>query len=89
MEDILINELSYESKRVLDSFANVYQYICTRVNVFAVIESFHLANLSGVKILERLVRDSFQGRLRLIAAYNESYHVPEYIEPSWRVFWMK
>ena len=86
MEDILINELPYESKRVLDSFANVYQYICTRVKVFAVIESFHLANLSGVKILDRLVRDSFQGRLRLIAAYNESYHVPEYIEPSWHAF---
>jgi len=86
IEDILINELSYESKRMLDSLANIFQYICSKVQVFAVVESLHLANLSGIKVLQRLIKESFQGRFRFVAAYNESYQVPEYIETVWDAF---
>lgn len=86
VEDILINELPYESKRMLDSLVNIYKYIGSKVKLFIVIESLHLANLSGVKALQRLLAENYQGKFRLVAAYNESYNVPDYIEPVWKAF---
>ncbi len=86
MEDILINELSYESKRMLDSLVNIYKYICSKVKVFIVIESLHLTNLSGIKALHRLMNINCPGKFRLAATYNESYHIPGYIEADWNEF---
>ncbi len=86
VEDILINELSYESKRMLDSLVNIYRYICSKVRVFVVLESMHLANLSGVKALYRLMNVKCPGSFRLAATYNESYHIPGYIEADWKIF---
>ena len=82
----MIIEIAYESKRMLDSLANVYKYICSKIKLFVVIESQHLANLSGVKVLYNLMNENFHGTFRLVATYNESYHVPEYIEKTWKAF---
>ena len=83
MEDILINELAYEAKKVLVSISNVYKYICSKAKVFIVIENFHLANLSGVRCLHKLLSLHCRGNFRIFATYNDSYHVPEYIEGEW------
>ncbi len=86
VEDILINELKYEKKRVLDSLVNIYKYICTRTKLFVVIESLHLTNLSGISALHRLMVSQNRGRLRMFATYNESYQIPEYITGAWDNF---
>lgn len=86
VEDILINELPYEGKRMLDSLVNIYRYIGSKVKLFVVIESLHLANLSGVKALRRLMSENYQGQFRLVATYNDSYNAPGYIEPTWKAF---
>ena len=39
VEDIMIIEIAYESKRMLDSLVNVYKYICSKIKLFVVIES--------------------------------------------------
>ena len=85
-EDILLNELAYEGKKALISIGNIYKYICTRVKLLVVIENFHLANLSGVKALHKLMSVHCHGNFRMFATYNESYHVPDYIESEWRSF---
>lgn len=85
-EDILINELSYEGKRMLESLVNIYKYICSKVNLFIAIESLHLANMSGVKVLHKLMNMNCTGKFRLAATYNESYHIPGYIEVVWNEF---
>ncbi len=86
VEDILLNELGYEGKRMLDSLVNVYQYICSRVKIFVVLESIHLSNLSGVKALYRLMSVKCPGAFRVAATYNESYHIPSYIQTEWENF---
>lgn len=86
VEDILINELPYESKRMIDSIVNMYQYICSKTKVFVVIESIHLSKQSGILALNRLMNINCPGRFRLVATYNESYHIPEYILPNWNAF---
>lgn len=86
IEDIIINELPYEGKRMLDSIANIFKYICTRVKVLVVIESLHLSNLSGIKAIHRLMCDNYKGSFRIFATYNESYLIPDYIIPTWNEF---
>lgn len=86
IEDILINELPYESKRMLDSLVSMYQYICSKIKVFVVIESLHLCNLSGIKALQKLMAVNRPGKFRLAATYNESYNVPGYILNEWNAF---
>lgn len=86
VEDILINELSYEGKRMLDSLVNIYKYICSKVKLFVVIESLHLANLSGIKALSRLLNINCPGKFRLAATYNESYQIPGYVQEEWKLF---
>ena len=86
VEDILLNELGYEGKRMLDSLVNVYQYICSRVKIFVVLESIHLSNLSGIKALYRLMSVKCPGAFRVAATYNESYHIPGYIQAEWENF---
>ena len=76
----------YEGKRMLDSLGNIYRYIGSKVKLFVVIESLHLANLSGVKALHRLMSENYQGQFRLVATYNDSYNAPGYIEPTWKAF---
>ena len=86
VQDILINELYYESKRVLDSIVNIYKYICERVNLFIVIDGLHFCNYSGIKALHRLMNTRTQGGLRIVATYNESYNMLGYIIPAWNNF---
>lgn len=86
IQDILVNELYYESKRVLEAIVNIYKYICEKVNVFIVIESLHLSNYSGVKAVHSIMNNRLQGRLRLVATYNESYNMLGYILPVWNEF---
>lgn len=86
IEDILINELHYESKRMLDSIVNIYKYICSKIKLFVVIESLHLTNLSGIKALHKLMNINCPGKFHLAATYNESYHIPRYIESAWNEF---
>ena len=85
-EDILLNEISYESKKVLESLGNIYKYICSRVKLFVVIENFHLASLSGIKALHRFLSVQFDGKLKIFGTYNESYNVFEYVEKEWHSF---
>lgn len=85
-EDIMMIEITYETKRMLGSLVNVYKYICSKIKLFVVIESQHLANLSGVKVLYQMMHENFHGAFRLVATYNESYHVPEYIQKTWEEF---
>ena len=85
-EDILLNEISYESKKVLESLGNIYKYISSKVKLFVVIENFHLASLSGIKALHRFLSVQFDGNLKVFGTYNESYHVFEYVEKEWHSF---
>ena len=86
IEDVLLNELEYEKKRMLDSVVNVYKYICSRVKIFVVMESLHLANLSSVEVLRKFLCIDCPGKFRLAATYNESYMTPDYILPAWNAF---
>lgn len=83
IEDILMSELKYERKRFLDSIISMYKYICTRTNIYMVIESLHLASLSGIDAVNRLINNNFHGNLRIVATLNESYQTLPYREAAW------
>ncbi len=85
-EDILLNELTYEGRKMLDSLVNIYKYICSRVRLFVVLDKFHLTNLSGVKLMHKLIRIDCPGRFRVVATYDESSNILEYIEAEWKEF---
>lgn len=86
IEDILIAESGYESKRMLDSLVNIFKYIGTRKKLFIIIESLHLTNLSGIQLLYHMMNGKEDGNVRIFATYNESYQIPEYINKHWKKF---
>ena len=86
MEDILLSETAYESKRMLMSLVRLYEYIGEKRKIFIMIESLHLTNLSGIRALHQLMGHKSHGNIRVFATYNESYQVPDYIVVDWKKF---
>ena len=86
VEDVMMNELTYEGKRMLDSLVNIYKYICARKHLFVVLDNMQLTNLSGVKAVRKLMSINCPGKFRMAATYNESYHIFDYIAPEWKLF---
>ena len=83
-EDIMITEADYESKRMIDSIINIFSYIGERKPVFMFIESLHLINASGAKLLHAMISSKKLRNLRIMCMYNEVYRTLEYIVPEWK-----
>lgn len=86
IEDILITEVNYEKKKILESLVNLYEYIGKRQPMFIVIESLHLANLSGIQFLKQFLHSFKSNNVRIFATYNESYRTLDYITEEWKGF---
>ena len=81
-----MHHVQLKRKNIHILYLYIYKYICSKVNLFIAIESLHLANMSGVKVLHKLMNMNCTGKFRLAATYNESYHIPGYIVEVWNEF---
>lgn len=83
-EDILISEVAYERKRMLQSMVNIYIYISKRIPIFIILEKMHLATASCVQFIYELLRCDKVRNIQVLAMYNEVYRIPEYILKDWK-----
>lgn len=86
MEDLLVSEVEYEKRRMLDSLVKIYNYIGQRKTIFIFLEKLHLATASSVSFLYELITSDKVANIRILAMYNELYRAPEYITGIWEKF---
>ncbi len=85
-EDLLITELKYERRRMLQSLISLYVYVSNRKPMFIFLEKLHLANASCIQFLYELIISDKVHNIQLLAMYNEVYRTPEYIVEDWKRF---
>lgn len=83
-EDILITESDYERKKMIESLVHIFSYIGEKKPIFMFIESLHLINASGARMLHALISAKNLKNVRIMCMYNEIYQTLDYITPEWK-----
>ncbi len=87
VENILLDEVSFEQKELVDSIANLILYIAKDQPLLFVINELQSASPSTLSLLNKLFVQPNNNSIGILATYNESQHpLPQSIE-LWNKFY--
>ena len=85
-EEILLSEVTYEQKRMIDSLINAMIY-CSRKRPFLlVLNGFHLAGGATVYLMKQLLHYEDTENFCVLLAYNSLHTVPTHIAQIWNEY---
>ncbi len=86
-EDILLDEVSYEQKKIVSSITNILLYITKDRPLLFVINELQSASPSTLHLLNDIYQNPNNQTIGLLATYNESQHTFPASESLWNVFY--
>ncbi len=83
-EDFIIQEMFYEKERILESLANILEYISRDHGIVIVLDNFNAAQLSTISLVKKIIKENkYRHKIALIISYNESYIISKYKKSVW------
>lgn len=81
-EDIIVVEVEYERKQLINSLINILSYISKEHTLFVFLNKLHLAEEGTLNLLYHFIGKSYDN-ISLLANYNEAYEIPVYTSKIW------
>ena len=81
-EDIMSVEVNFEYKNVFLDIIHIFRYITNQHPLILVISAFHLAPLSSVQMMLKLLEEELPD-LHFIIIYNDTFYIRSYISETW------
>lgn len=82
-EDIIRREVEYERDRIVQDMVKFVKYIAKEHNVVLVLDRIQEASESTIILLERLIKETAEGKIAIIGAFNETVEVTAYMKGAW------
>lgn len=83
LEDLVPVEADYERDTFINGLINIFNYISQKIPLLIVLNKLHLAELSVLEVLERMISNNRNNRIAIMAGYNEVYTTPDYTKAAW------
>ena len=85
-EDILLHEIKYEQKRMMDNMIQILKYASKKRPIFMLLNRIHFAQNSTLRFLHALLQELKECSIYILGAYNEEYKVRQYLVDEWEQF---
>lgn len=81
-EDIMSVEVNFERKNIFSDIIQIFHYISNQHPLVLIISDFHLAPLSSVQMILKLLKEELPN-LHFIVIYNDTFYIRSYISEAW------
>lgn len=85
-EEVLLGEVYYEQDRMIDSLIKVMIYCSQKKPFLLVLNGFHLAGKSTIKLMKALLNYEENENLCVLLAYNSLHTVPVHVTSAWEEY---
>lgn len=79
-EQIITSEVAYEEGKFIVSIINCLTYIAKKTNLLIVLDRFQLAAFSSMKVINNMINNLDDCRIKILIIYNELQSPLQYIE---------
>lgn len=83
-EELLISEIEFEQKKLMDEILRMLEFFSLDKPLVLVLNRFHAAGLSTVRMMETLFHNSSEKNIAVVATYNELAPELEYTKDVWQ-----
>lgn len=83
-EPIINVEASYEKNRFAKSIINCIKYIGEKTNLMIVLDRFHLAAYSTLKVIDEIIKNNDNAKTKFLIIFDELQSPSSYIESYYR-----
>ena len=85
-EDILLHEIKYEQKRMMDNMIQILKCTSKKRPIFMLLNRIHFAQNSTLRFLHALLKELKECSIYILGAYNEEYKIRQYLVDEWEQF---
>ena len=85
-EDILLHELSYETKRMMDNMINIFSKISQKQPIFILLNGIHYAHSSALRFMQYMIDNLVDSDVYILGVYNGELGAETYYVQEWEKF---
>ena len=83
LEDMIPVESDYEQDTFINGMIGILNYVSQKIPLLIVLNKIHLAQLSVLELIERMISKNPNSKIIIMASYNEVYSCPDYTKAEW------
>ncbi len=83
LEDVIPVETDYEKDTFINGVIGILNYVSQKIPLLIVLNKIHLAELSVLELVERMISKNPNSKIVIMASYNEVYTCPDYTKVAW------
>lgn len=85
-EDILLHELEYETKRMMDNLISIFKKISEKQPIFILLNGIHYAHSSTLRFLQYIINHLTDSKVYILGVYNGELAASTYYIQEWEKF---
>ena len=85
-EDILLHELGYETKRMMDNMIHIFRKMSQKQPIFILLNGIHYAQSSSLRFLQYMIESLSDSEVYILGVYNGELGAGTYYVQEWEKF---